>query len=132
MEISDEPGGPVGGGEIGAPGEIVRRFDSRRNVKRAKKHGIRYDSDRGSGIPTVTTDVIPQSPDEIKRLTGARSADAYMDIDVSGKPLLRRFTKSGVKEIVIQGDVASDDIQNLGRTEKSVHTDERRASRGPS
>lgn len=124
METSDEPGGRAAGVEIGAPGEIVRRFDSRRNVKRAKKRGIRYDSNKGAGIPAVTTDVIPRKPDEIKRLTGARNADAFMDIDVTGKRLLRRFTKSGSKEFVIQDDIARRDIKKSGRTNKSDYADE--------
>lgn len=72
----------------------------------------------------MTTDVIPQSPDQIKRLTGARNADAYMDIDVTGKRLLRRFTKGGVKEIVIQDDIDSEDIPYSGKTDKSGYENE--------
>jgi len=87
--------------------EIVRRFDSKANIKNAKKNGIAYDSTKGSGIPTATTNIEPLWPDKIKTLLGAKNADYYIDIDITNKTVLRRKTKQGKHEIVIQQDINS-------------------------
>lgn len=105
--------------DIGLPGEIVRRFDSRKNIKQAQKTGIKFNRSRGSGIPATTTNIEPVDPDKIKDATGARNADFWVDIDISGKRILRRTTKEGRKEIVLQEDVSTDDIQGFGRTHRS-------------
>ncbi|HET6878804.1 MAG TPA: hypothetical protein VFI31_01465 [Pirellulales bacterium] len=101
--------------------EVVRRFDSRKNVKRAKRRGIRFDATKGNGIPATTTDIEPVDPDRIKNATGARNADAWMDIDVTNKRVRCRFTKAGQKEIVILEDVDAGQILASGRTS---HADE--------
>ena len=99
-----------------APREIVRRFDSRKNVKQARKHGIRFDLTKGNGIPAASTDIEPVNPDRIKEVTGARNADAWMDINVTGKQVVRRVTKAGRKEIVIREDIDPGQIVTSGRT----------------
>lgn len=111
-EAADEP--------MPAPRQIVRRFDSRKNVKRARKHGIHFDVTKGNGIPAASTDIEPVNPDRIKEATGARNADAWIDIDVTGKQVLRRVTKAGRKEIVIREDIDPGQIVASGRT---VQTD---------
>lgn len=68
---------------VGQADEVVRRFDSRKNVRQARKNGIKFDKDRGSGIPATTTNIEPVNPDRIKDVTGARNADAWMDIDIN-------------------------------------------------
>jgi hypothetical protein len=100
--------------------EIVRRFDSAKAVRKAKKSGFAFDPNEGQGIPATSTNVDPVDPDEIKTMTGARNADAFMDIDITGKQVLRWYTKAGHKELVIQEDVAPEDIVATGRTRKSV------------
>jgi len=95
--------------------EIARRFDSAGNIKQARKQGIQYDPARGNGIPTTSTDIEPVNPDAIRKMTGARSADQYIDVDITGKQVLRRTTKSGNKEIVVQEDIRPEDIVGHGR-----------------
>jgi hypothetical protein len=51
-------------------------------------------------------------------MTGARNADYFMDINIEGKQVLRRTTKSGHKEIVIQENIRPEDILDSGRTRK--------------
>ncbi len=87
------------------PREIVRRFDSTKNIKAAKKDGIAYNAEKGNGVPTTTTDIEPVNPDSIRRVTGASSAEAHVDIDITGKQVVRRTTKTGNKEIVVQEDI---------------------------
>lgn len=116
--MSEPSSEPFGEG-IGQQDEIVRRFDSRRNVKDAKKNGIKFDPNKGIGIPATTTNIEPVGPDRIREVTGARSADAWIDIDISGKKVLRRTTKEGRKEIVIQEDIPRNDIIGSGRTRRS-------------
>lgn len=99
--------------------EIVRRFDSKTNIKNAKKKGITYDSSQGSGIPTATTNIEPVGTDKIKKLLGAKNADYYIDIDITDKAVLRRKTKQGNHEIVIQQDIKPEDIIDSGRVKKS-------------
>lgn len=70
-------------------------------------------------MPATTTNIEPVNPDRIKDVTGARNADAWIDIDISGKRVLRRATKEGRKEIVIQEDILSENIQDAGRTHQS-------------
>jgi hypothetical protein len=98
--------------------EIVRRFDSKTNIKNAKKNGIVYDSTKGSGIPTATTNIEPVGPDKIKELLGAKNADYYMDINITNKLVLRRKTKQGHYEIVIQENIKPEDIVESGIVKK--------------
>ncbi len=98
---------------------IVRRFDSKRNIKKMKKEGVKYDPQKGNGIPTCTTNIDPVHPDKIKKALGARSADAYVDIDVTDKKTLTRKTKEGKVEIVIQEDIDPGDIVGSGKVSKS-------------
>lgn len=114
----DEPPTANADDETGRPDEIVRRFDSKKNVRQAQKTGIIFDRGRGNGIPATTTNIEPVNPDRIKDATGARNADAWMDIDITGKKVLRRMTKEGHKEIVIQEDISTSDIQNAGKTRR--------------
>lgn len=112
-------GGAKATNELGQPGEVARRFDSKKAVKNAKKNGIAFDPARGEGIPATSIDIEPVEPDAIKELSGAQNADHYMDISIEGKPILRRNTKAGHKEIVIRADIAPEDIVATGRTRKS-------------
>ena len=105
---------------IGTPKEIVRRFDSKANIKRAKKNGIQFDAKKGAGIPTTTTDIAPVDPDAIMELLGARNAEHYMDIDISRKKVIRQTSKSGVKEIKVAESIAKEDIISSGRVQKST------------
>jgi hypothetical protein len=45
-----------------------------------------------------------------------------MDIDITGKPVIRRTTKDGKPEIVIQDEIKPSDIVGSGRTRKSTHS----------
>jgi RHS repeat-associated protein len=103
----------------GAPGEIVRRFDTRKNIKNAKKNGIPFDPKKGQGIPTATTNIDPVDPDAIRELTGARAADEYVDIDISGKDVVETRTKAGNIEIRVQEDIRPEDILGSGRVRRS-------------
>lgn len=94
----------------------MRRFDSRRNVKRARRRGIPFDETKGIGIPATTIDIEPVDSDRIKDVTGARNADAWMDIDITDMRVLRRLTKSGRKEIVILEDVLARQVIDAGQT----------------
>jgi len=98
---------------------IVRRFDSKKNIKNAKKKGIEYDPEKGTGISTTTVTINPVNPDKIKELTGARSAEAYMDITIEGKRYIVKRTKSGKLEIVLQEGVLPSDIVDTGKVAKS-------------
>jgi hypothetical protein len=100
--------------ERGQSGEFVRRFDSKKAVKDAKKHGIAFDPAKDEGIPEME----PVDPDTIKDLTGAQNADHYMDVSIESKPVIRRNTKAGHKEIVIRADLRPEDILATGRTRK--------------
>jgi hypothetical protein len=104
--------------ELGQPGELARRFDSKKAVKNAKKHGIAFDLTKGGGIPAASPEIEPVDPDTIKDVIGAQNADHYMDISIEGKPVLRRNTKAGHKEIVIRADLRPEDIVASGRTRK--------------
>lgn len=85
-------------------------------MRRAKRRGIRFEASLGTGIPATTTDIAPVDPDRIKEVTGARHSDAWMDIDITGKRVLRRFTKAGRKEIVILDDILATQVIASGRT----------------
>ena len=104
--------------------QIVRRFDTTKNIKRARKEGITFDPEKGSGIPTTTTNIDPVDPDAIREITGARSAESYIDIDITGKKTLQRRTKSGNIEIVVQEDIKPADIVGHGRVRRSRHSPE--------
>jgi hypothetical protein len=78
-----------------------------------------FDPAKGEGIPATSIDIQPVEPDAIRDLSGARNADHYMDIIIDGKPVLRRNTKAGHKEIVIRADIRPEDIVASGRTRKS-------------
>jgi RHS repeat-associated protein len=107
--------------DVGGEGEIVRRFMSKQDVKKAKKKGIPFDPKaKKPGIDAATTDIEPVNPDAIKDMLGARNADAYVDIDISGKKVLRRKTKAGHNEIVILEDVKPEDIVGKGTVKKSA------------
>lgn len=49
-----------------------------------------------------------------------RQSDAWLDIAINGKRVLRRTTKEGRKEIIIQEDIKIDDVRDFGRTRKSI------------
>ncbi len=102
---------------------IVRRFDSKQKIKRAKKHGIAIDPnmapDRTPAIPTTTTSIDPVNPNTIRKLTAAQRIEAFIDIDVTGKRLLVTKTKAGVTEIRVLDDIDASDIVNSGRVRKS-------------
>ncbi len=90
--------------------KIVRRFDSKKNIKKLKKKGMEFDPEKGKGIPTTSTNIDPVNPDKIREMTGARSADAYVDIDVTGKKILEIKTKKGHVEVRIQENIDPEDI----------------------
>jgi RHS repeat-associated protein len=105
---------------FGAEGEIVRRFMSKKDQKRAIKEGIKFDPNATHpGIPTATTNIDPVNPDKIKEILGAQNADTFIDIDISGKSVVRRNTKSGKKEIVVQENINAKDIRQKGKTAKN-------------
>jgi hypothetical protein len=110
--------------DLGQPGEIVRRFDRQKTIKSAKKTGVRFDAQRGQGIPTTSTELEPINPGKIRDLTGARNADHYMDIAIDGKKVIRRTTKAGHKEIVVQEDILPTDIVGYGKTRISSQSPE--------
>ncbi|MBL8194619.1 MAG: hypothetical protein JNM06_12565, partial [Blastocatellia bacterium] len=99
--------------------EVVRRFDTKQNIKQIKKEGITYDPNRGNGIPTTSTNIDPVNPNKIRQVTGARAADAYVDIDVTNKKKFERKTKAGRREIVIQENIAPKDIVDSGKVQNS-------------
>jgi len=73
-EVEDEP-------------EIVRRFTTKKKAKQAKKKGIQYNNtdQKGGGISTTATTIEPVDPDKIRDMTGAASAEYYIDISINGK-----------------------------------------------
>jgi len=99
--------------------EVVRRFDTKQNIKQIKKEGITYDPSRGNGIPTTSTNIDPVNPNKIRQATGARAADAYVDIDVTNKKKFERKTKAGKREIVIQESISPKDIVDSGKVQNS-------------
>jgi RHS repeat-associated protein len=108
----------------GKEGEVVRRFMSKQDAKTARKKGIPFDPGaKKPGIDTATTDIDPVDPDAIKEMTGARNADAFVDIDISDKSIIRRRTKAGHHEIVVLEDIAAEDIVGSGRVAKSRMSD---------
>ena len=107
-----------------SPREFVRRFDSKAKIKKARKNGIAFDPEKGHGIPTTTTQIDPVNPDKIIDMTGAKSADAYIDIDVTGKKTNRLTTKAGHIEIRVLEDIKPEDIVHHGRVRKSKRSPE--------
>jgi hypothetical protein len=101
----------------GAPTERIhaRRFGTKQQVKEWRTKGIKYDPAKGKGIPATTTDILPVNPDDIRDVTGARSAQYYIEIDITEKKGFVRKTKSGNVEYVIQSDISPEDIKNSGR-----------------
>jgi RHS repeat-associated protein len=115
-----EPVTPKSISEATQPREIVRRFDTAKNVKAARKKGITYDPEKGNGIPTTSTNIEPVNPNAIREITGARSADAFIDVDITGKQVLRRTTKAGNKEIVVQETIKPEDIVGHGKVKRGT------------
>ncbi len=106
--------------ELGGEGEIVRRFLNKKAMKNAKKRGIAFDAGaKRPGIDTTTTNIQPIGPDKIKEMTGARNADNFIDIDISGISVIRRKTKAGHHEIVLLEDIDPERIVDTGRVIKS-------------
>src|SRR5205807_7878280 len=99
--------------------EIVRRFLSKADAKNAAKNGITYDPEKGAGISTTTTTIDPVNPDKIRQMKGARNADHYIDVDITGKPRLTTRTKEGHADIKVQADIAPQDIVDGGPVRKS-------------
>jgi RHS repeat-associated protein len=99
----------------------VRRFDTKKNIKKAKKNGIDYDPEKGSGISATTTNIEPVNPNKIREITGmSREPEAYMDIDVTGKTMIQKTTKSGHIEFQIQGDILPTDISATGKVSRNL------------
>ena len=113
-ELFEGGGGAEGGGQ-----EIVRRFLSKADAKTAKKQGIPYDPKKGAGISTTTTTIEPVNPDAIRKMTGAKNADFYIDVNIAGKPRLNTATKAGHADIKVQADISPLDIVGGGRVPKS-------------
>ena len=105
--------------EIARPGEQVRRFGTKAQIKDAKKNGIAFDPDIGNGIPTTRMTVEPKYPDSIIEMTGARSADYHMVIDISGKRVLRTTTGSGNIEIRVMETINAKDVIKTGRVARN-------------
>lgn len=94
----------------------VRRFLSSAELKQLRREGLAYDPMKGSGIPTTTRNFTPATQDIARARTGARSADRYVDLDVTGVP--RRpttSTRSGLPEYPIQGNITPEMIIGHGR-----------------
>ncbi len=97
----------------------VRRFMSKAEMKQLRKHGIKFDPTRGSGIPTTTRKFTPKSQDIARRRTGAPNAQYQVDIDVTGLPQgTPKRTKSGLPEYTIQGDITPDRVLDVNRVPK--------------
>jgi hypothetical protein len=80
----------------------VRRFMSGQELKTAKKEGLLYNPEIGSGIPTTTTNFKPRNQSHAKRKTGARSAQYQVDYNVTGlRQGPTRKTKGGLPEYPI-------------------------------
>ena len=89
----------------------VRRFVSKADMKSIRKSGIKFDPARGNGIPTTTTNFTPRNQDDARRRTGAPFADYQIDIDATNIPRGEtRYTKSGLPEYPLQGDVSPENI----------------------
>jgi RHS repeat-associated protein len=97
----------------------VRRFLSKSELKELRKGGVRFDPTKGSGIPTTTRNFNPANQDIARSKTGARSAEYFVDLDVTG---VRRgpqtVTRSGLPEYPIQGDLTPQMILDYGRVPK--------------
>ena len=109
------------------PGE-VRRFMSRAEYKQFKKTGFEYNpADPHGGISATSTKIKPINPDAIRKSTGARGADYYVDINVVGKNVqLKGMTKGGVPDWKIKESISPIDMtffvagrfENLDKTNK--------------
>ena len=92
----------------------VRRFMSKQELKQIKKEGLKFDPQKGNGIPTTTTNFSPATQARAKAGTGARSAQYQVDFDV--KDLQKgptTVTKAGLPEYPIQGDLTKDKIRSI-------------------
>ncbi len=84
-----------------------------------RKDGVRFDPARGSGIPTTTRNFTPANQDIARARTGARNAEFYVDLDVTGVPRgPTTVTRSGLPEFPIRGDLAPEMIIEFGRVPK--------------
>lgn len=95
----------------------VRRFMSKKEYKKFKKNGFKFeDKDPRGGISTTSTSVKPQNPDYIKKETGALGADYYIDINTEGKKVeLKGKTKGGLPDWKIKDDISPEDIKSSGK-----------------
>lgn len=99
---------------------VVRRYLGNSQYRVARKAGILFDPLRGSGIPTTSAARAAVAPDHIREMTGAMSADYYIDYNVRGLDYFERRTGGGWPEYVIQGDLTPERIVAHGRVPKSV------------
>jgi hypothetical protein len=61
------------------------------------------------------------NPNKIREITGmSRESEAYMDIDVTGKTMIQKTTKSGHIEFQIQGDILPTDISATGKVSRNL------------
>jgi hypothetical protein len=118
-------------GVVGIPGKagspqrhIVRRFDSKSEIKKARKEGIKIDPVAGEGPRATTINIEPIDPDRIRDATGARNADYYMNTDATNRRTRERRTKRGRIEIVIMDDIHAEDIIDSRRVAKSSRSRE--------
>jgi RHS repeat-associated protein len=89
----------------------VRRFMSKQELKQIKKEGVKFDPQKGDGIPTTTTNFSPATQSIAKKRTGALNAKYQVDFNV--KDLEKgptKSTKSGLPEYPIRGDLTKDKI----------------------
>jgi hypothetical protein len=100
----------------------ARRYMSGSEYRAARKAGIPFQPDLGEGIPTTSATRDPVDPDTIRRMTGARSADYFIDYNIEGFDYLETRTKGGWPEYRIQGDLTPDRIVRHGRVPKSVRS----------
>jgi hypothetical protein len=97
----------------------VRRFVPRSELKQLKQEGMVFDASKGSGIPTTTRNFAPATQDIARTKTGARNAEFYVDLDVSGVARgPTTITRSGLPEYPIQGDLVPEMILGFGRVPK--------------
>jgi hypothetical protein len=96
-----------GAGAGGSPPRFtVRRFMSRAELKQLHKQGVKFDPERGNGIPTTHRNFNPRNQDVARRRTGAPNAEYQVDLDVTGVPRgPTKTTKSGLPEYPIRGDL---------------------------
>lgn len=87
--------------------------------KQLKKDGLRFDPDRGEGIPTTTRNFAPKNQSVARQRTGAPNAEYQVDIDVTDLPRGPTTNmRSNLPEYPIRGDIGPERIMSVRRLPK--------------